>query len=135
MSAGTIPCTNEQMTMTSADLHVDTDIFKLCQIGDLANVKVMVEKGTDVNVTDSMGYTPLIRAAKGGNPDVMIFLLENSADPEIAAFGGMRAIHHACNEACNHPQLAEAALVALLKVDCEVSPRTHAPHHLAAGSS
>ena len=49
--------------------------------GKLRIVKLLLEKGANVNVTNEGGETPLHYAAKHGYLEVMEILLENGADP------------------------------------------------------
>ena len=93
---------------------VDTDIFKLASIGDLALIKVLVDGGMDVNSVDAMTCTPLIWASRSGSAPVVEYLLEKGANPETAGYGGMRAIHHVSNN------LQENALIKLLDVNAQV---------------
>merc|ERR1719181_1225939 len=79
---------------------VDSDIHKLSANGNLDLVKVLVESKenpVDINVQDTMGCTPLIWASRGGHVNVMEYLLENGADTNMSGYGGMTALHHACN--------------------------------------
>ena len=96
--------------------RVDTDIFKLSGIGDLLVIKDLVAAGNvDVNARDEVACTPLIWASRGGSDDVVEFLCGNGADLELAGYGGMRAIHHACNCMC------ERSMVQLLEMNAQVS--------------
>jgi len=48
--------------------------------GHLPVVKLLVEKGADVNARDPSGYTPLARAAEANEKDIALFLLDKGAD-------------------------------------------------------
>ena len=55
------------------------------------------ENPVDVNVTDDIGCTPLIYSARAKDPKTIKHLLEKGADINHKGFGGMTALHHACN--------------------------------------
>ena len=46
--------------------------------------RALLERGADVNVKNSDGWTPLIKAASANFPDVARVLLAHGADPDIA---------------------------------------------------
>jgi ankyrin repeat protein len=48
--------------------------------GDLAEVKRLVTGGAPVNARDTLGSTPLLDAAWGGNTDIASFLIQHGAD-------------------------------------------------------
>ncbi len=48
--------------------------------GHIEIVKLLLEKGADVNIRENCGATPLHRAAHGGHTKVMKILLQNGAD-------------------------------------------------------
>ncbi len=52
--------------------------------GDIGTANKLIEKGKDLNERDGYGWTPLLWAAYFQHPDMVKFLLENGADPEIA---------------------------------------------------
>ncbi|MRV75349.1 hypothetical protein GJ700_26890 [Duganella sp. FT92W] len=61
----------------------DTVLHTVCSWGDLESVKVLVAAGADVNAKGDQGATPLFNAVMGENPEVVSFLLESNADPNI----------------------------------------------------
>jgi ankyrin repeat protein len=50
------------------------------QHGDLAQIERLIVDGSDVNVFDSLGMTPLHWAAKGEHLNVVAFLIKHGAD-------------------------------------------------------
>jgi ankyrin repeat protein len=53
-----------------------------CREGHEAVVKLLVEKGADVDTKDNYGRTPLSQAAENANKAVVKLLLEKGADVE-----------------------------------------------------
>ncbi|MCJ8209325.1 ankyrin repeat domain-containing protein [Mucilaginibacter sp. RS28] len=51
-------------------------------------VKLLIENGAEVNVTQQAGTTPLHTAAQNGNLELLILLLENGASVDIRMEGG-----------------------------------------------
>jgi hypothetical protein len=60
--------------------------------GDLAQVKELLSKGTDVNGRDVLGSTALMFAALGGNIEVCKLLTENKADINAKNNDGVTAL-------------------------------------------
>ena len=52
----------------------------------------LIEAGADVNAKDSLGWTPLIRAAVGGNAEAVTLLLAAGADKNAEDFFGRTAM-------------------------------------------
>ena len=62
-------------------------------------VKLLVEKGADVNAKDTNeGFTPLMMAAALNQPEIVKILLANGADKEAVDDDQDKAIDHARNE-------------------------------------
>jgi uncharacterized protein len=59
-------------------LHTTLLIYAAAH-GHLDTVKMLVDRGADVNATDVTGWTPLHAAAYGGNPEIIRFLLSHGA--------------------------------------------------------
>ena len=51
-----------------------------------------------VDSTDKYGTTMLVWATRNGHAETVKFLLEQGADLEASGFGGMKPLHHACNQ-------------------------------------
>jgi ankyrin repeat protein len=60
--------------------------------GDKAMVKDLLDAGTNVNVKDEAGRTPLTEAAWNGHTETIKLLLERGADPNIKKNDGQTAL-------------------------------------------
>jgi len=58
-------------------------------------VKLLIEKGANINLKDLDGWTPLIFAVNSNRIDVVPFLIDNGADLNITANTGYTALHYA----------------------------------------
>jgi len=97
-------------------------------------VKEMIDRGTDINVTDDKGFTPLHWAAMCGRMRVVHVLLENGARIDAKAHSGWTPLHGAC---ANLPDSTLAAKL-LIQRGADVNAREHqdrTPLHLAGGSA
>jgi ankyrin repeat protein len=76
-------------------LHDDTEVFMnekyelhtLCQFsqnGSIGQIQRCLEEGTDINLINDKGVTPLHYAIKAKAVDVVRYLLENKANPNFA---------------------------------------------------
>jgi ankyrin repeat protein len=72
----------------------DTALMFAARVGDLESAKLLVAAGANVNETDAWGVTATTMAAHSGFADVVAFLLERGADPNLAS-PGFTALHAA----------------------------------------
>lgn len=96
--------------------NMTSDFLKLCQLGDIKNLKTLLfppledigsdeeteapedrEPAVDVNMVDINMMPALCSAARGGHDAVLNLLIDANADLGQPCHGGMRALHHACN--------------------------------------
>ena len=70
----------------------DEDLFGAVWTGNVEEVRRLVEAGTDVNATDSEGYSVLHRAVSRGSPEIVRILLEAGADVNAAKFKGVLTV-------------------------------------------
>ncbi len=90
---------------------VITDALRLCwdaSVGDVEEIRTLVESGADPNLGDYDGRTPLHLAATEGHPDVVAYLLDKGVDANPVDRWGGTPLGDA--ERAGH-----AAVVALLK--------------------
>ena len=66
------------------------ELYLVAYFGIKAIVKLLLEKGADVNAADQFGRTPLYQATKRGHIDIIKLLLEKGADVNaVNSFGRM----------------------------------------------
>ena len=57
-------------------------------------IRILLERGADVNLFDNNGCTALMRAAYGGYASLVEELLANGADKDMTDKEGNKAIHY-----------------------------------------
>jgi ankyrin len=72
----------------------DTALLFAARVGDLASAKLLVEAGANVNDQDAWGISATVLAAVSGYRELMEFLLDKGADPNLAE-AGFTALHEA----------------------------------------
>jgi ankyrin repeat protein len=70
----------------------DTALLFAARSGDLESARLLVAAGGNVNDTDAWGVSATVLAAHSGFRDLVGFLLERGADPNLAA-AGFTALH------------------------------------------
>ncbi|KXJ20187.1 Ankyrin repeat and BTB/POZ domain-containing protein 1 [Exaiptasia diaphana] len=75
------------------------ELFYLCRIGDLENLKYLLEtEDTELNVRDQWDSTPLYYACLCGHESMVQFLLERGATCEPSSFDGERCVYAALTD-------------------------------------
>ena len=72
----------------------NTALLFAVRAGDLESVRRLIAAGADVNDTDAWGVSAATLAAHGGHTDLVVFLLDRGADPNVAD-AGFAALHEA----------------------------------------
>jgi ankyrin repeat protein len=72
----------------------DTALLFAARVGDLSSARLLVAAGANVNDADAWGVTATVLAAHSGYREFVEFLLENRANPNMAA-AGFTALHEA----------------------------------------
>ena len=67
----------------AATLGVNEDLLEASRTGDLAAVQALIAKGAALETKTPYGQTPLYLAAMNGREDVVRFLLEKGANPDV----------------------------------------------------
>jgi len=88
--AGTVPATSpgapaeETPGPAGETIQTHTSLFDAVQAGDMQTARDLIDRGEDPNAhqTDEDGFTPLILAVVGGNPDMAGLLIQMGANPD-----------------------------------------------------
>ena len=72
----------------------DTALLFAARVGDLESAKLLVTAGSNVNDADAWGISATAMAAHAGFRDVVVFLLDKGADPNLSG-AGFTALHAA----------------------------------------
>jgi len=67
-------------------------LFDALSNGELEMVLKQLNTGIDINTRGNLGETPLITAARLGHKQIVNYLLQKGADPEIKDFDGITAL-------------------------------------------
>ena len=65
------------------NLDGSTALYQAAETGRLPIVRLLVERGADVNLPGRSGITPLAAAAYMGSAPIVEFLMEKGADPKV----------------------------------------------------
>ena len=72
----------------------NTALMFAARSGDLQSAQLLIEAGSDVNDLSAFGTSPAMMAVHGGNSELLDYLLENGADPDLNG-SGQTALHDA----------------------------------------
>ncbi|HEV3332919.1 MAG TPA: ankyrin repeat domain-containing protein [Bryobacteraceae bacterium] len=72
----------------------ETPLLFAVSVGDLVSAKLLVAAGADVNATDAWGVSATVLAAHADFGELVAFLLDQGADPNLAE-AGFTALHAA----------------------------------------
>jgi hypothetical protein len=71
------------LLLFAASLGVNEDLLEAARSGDLAAVQALIAKGAALETTTAYGQTPLYLAAMNGREDVVRYLLDKGANPDV----------------------------------------------------
>lgn len=69
-----------KIAINGRDQYGDSPLFTACYFGEGALVRLLVERGADVNVPNSLGYSPLHEAYFLGYQEIVEYLVVQGAD-------------------------------------------------------
>lgn len=91
------------------------NIWSYAHRQDMTGLRAAVQRGVDVNIPNTVGWTPAIAAAAGGKTKALRYLGKEGADLTLADRGGNTASHHAARNGHAH------ALRALRELGCDIT--------------
>ncbi len=107
-----------------------TALHEAAQFNQAEKVKLLLEKGADINIANNVGLTPLHVAALAGHTDMVTLLLVNKANVKSKDVFGLTPLH--CATQYGHV----AAMKILIDSGAELESRTYTqgltPLHWAA---
>lgn len=85
------------------ELDFERGIWSAAQSGDLDKVINFLNKGENVDVKDTAGYTALHYAARNGHSDICKCLLARGSDVNAVTKAGLAtSLHRACSAGINY---------------------------------
>lgn len=92
---------------TSVTVNCEVPIHWSSVAGHLRLTQLLLENGTDPNITNNFGSTPVLMTSLGWHGEMVQLLLDNGGDASLAAENGLTPLSEAC-------RTGEVALVKLL---------------------
>jgi len=88
--AGKIPTRLTEKSYREPSIY---ELFHAIQNGDFSSVRELIDKGVDVNVTDTDGWAPIHYATSKGLTKIIQILVEKGADPNKRTREGWTPLH------------------------------------------
>lgn len=70
-----------------------TAIHHACYFGNKEKLELLLDLGADIEARGTGGFTPLLSATLGAQPEIVLFLLEKGARWDVVANGPERILH------------------------------------------
>jgi ankyrin repeat protein len=71
------------------------EFYRCCAIGNIEGVKVLINKQIDLNATDTLGNTPLMKAVRFGQFEIVKLLLAHKVKVNEKNSSGWTALKYA----------------------------------------
>ncbi|MBN8828950.1 MAG: ankyrin repeat domain-containing protein [Sphingobacteriia bacterium] len=89
---------NVELKSFKIDYQLKIPLFTAIRKGNLKVIKLLLDKGADINIQDDSGNTALHIAVYENNPGIMKFLLDRGANPYISNSDSAAPIHLAIDK-------------------------------------
>ena len=87
--------TNPEL-LNEKDENNQNALFSAIYGGDFECVKILIDKGIDINSADNRGWTPLHEATFNGTAEMVAYLLSHKANVNACAHDVSIPLHQAC---------------------------------------
>jgi ankyrin repeat protein len=77
--------------------ELNCHLFEVVKFGNLQQVKMLVERGADVNARDVNEITVLMCAAANGNMDIVKYIVSKGASLNLKDIGGHTVLYYAAS--------------------------------------
>jgi len=84
---------NQEIDLNQQDLSGNSALYFAVQENNFEAVRLLLNAGAEVNITNNESSTPIQRAAYVGNYEIVALLLRYNADPNITNKIGNTALH------------------------------------------
>jgi len=118
------------MGMTTKSV-AETRLQRAGRLGDVVEIRRLIEDGADVNAKDFYGETPLFKAAEAGHREIVELLLANGADVNAASGMGGAALYITIVR--GHRDIAQLLIENGADVNARTGKGGFTPLHEAAG--
>ncbi len=88
---------NGQVSERQSSREENKQMIEACQLGYLGFIKLLVQKGVNINVYGDNGLTPLMEAARHGRFSIVKYLINEGADVNVRANNGSTAVQLAAS--------------------------------------
>ncbi|XP_032373257.1 ankyrin repeat domain-containing protein 39 isoform X2 [Etheostoma spectabile] len=131
------PVSSPSVYQSLSEMDFERGIWSAAMDGDLERVRSLVQKGTDLNLRDSAGYTaltpggatPLHRSAYCGHLEVVRLLLHHRADPMLFDDDGASPLHKAAEQ--GHGEVCQLLVEHCAALCSQLNKRLQLPFQLA----
>lgn len=84
--------TTEESILKEYTDETTTALIEACKAGQLDAVRLLIDKGADVNLATKKGYTPIMVAAMNGHKDILSYLIQKGANVNAITKDGRTAL-------------------------------------------
>jgi ankyrin repeat protein len=118
-----------QCDIDKRDSRGNTPLQIAAEFGYFDIVKLLIERGAQVNTSDNLGKTPLHKAACTRNRNIVEYLINNGADPNIQDNEGLTVLQKAVR--MGHLEVVKCLIEKNININAVDRAKRTALHHAA----